>query len=473
MRLHLYTITMAVAVAVLCGGCVGRQSKEASVAPVAQVGSEYNQHQDQIAAVEPWEESWWRSFNDTVLDALIEDGLESNFDLQSFVYRIEQATALARQSGARLFPTIDLSASDRYEWDDLIATGENKDRDERTVIGGTLRWELDLFGRLSAARRARVLQQEASVQDWLDARLMLSGVIAETYFETKEQKRQLEVIFEQIEINESLLKLTTLRFGQGQSSIVDVLQQQEQLDETKARVPQTEARIAQLEYTLDVLLGKAPGEGDRVKASNFAKLPPMPAVGIPADLLQRRPDLRAAEKRLLALDERLGEAFADQLPSIVIGGGVDWRGDPRLGEAIRSAYASLSAPLFAAGERRVEVRLRRAEFEEGLAHYTEQFVNAVLEVESILVLERKLLERLELEEKQLHNAQRLLTEARNRFSQGLTDYLPVFTSLNIVQNLERQIVSARRDVLSARISLHRALGGPIAPPESVATLSSQ
>ena len=211
---------MAVAVAVLCGGCVGRQSKEASVAPVAQVGSEYNQHQDQIAAVEPWEESWWRSFNDTVLDALIEDGLESNFDLQSFVYRIEQATALARQSGARLFPTIDLSASDRYEWDDLIATGENKDRDERTAIGGTLRWELDLFGRLSAARRARVLQQEASVQDWLDARLMLSGVIAETYFETKEQKRQLEVIFEQIEINESLLKLTTLRFGQGQSSIV-------------------------------------------------------------------------------------------------------------------------------------------------------------------------------------------------------------------------------------------------------------
>ena len=473
MRLHLYPITMAVAVAVLCGGCVGRQSKEASIAPAAEVGTEYNQYPNEIATNGPWDESWWKSFNDKVLDALIEAGLENNFDLQSFVYRIEQATALARQSGARLFPAIDLSASDRYEWDDLIAVGENKDREERTAIGGALRWELDLFGRLSAARRARVLQREASVQDWLDARLLLSGAIAETYFETKEQKRQLEVILEQIEINESLLKLTTLRFGQGQSSIVDVLQQQEQLDETKARVPQTEARIAQLEYTLDVLLGNAPGEGDFVNASSFANLPAMPAVGIPADLLQRRPDLRAAEKRLLALDERLGEAVADQLPSIVIGGGVDWRGDPRLGDAIRSAFASLSAPLFAAGERRAEVSLRRAELEEGLARYTEQFINAVLEVESILVLERKLLERLELEEKQLFNAQRLLTEARNRFSQGLTDYLPVFTSLNIVQNLERQIVSARRDVLSARISLHRALGGPIASPESVANLSTQ
>ena len=138
------------------------------------MGSEYNQSQDATAAIEPWDESWWKSFNDTVLDALIQDGLENNFDLQSFVYRIEQATALARKSGARLFPAIDLT-SDRYEWDDLIAAGENKDREERTAIGGALRWELDLFGRLSAARRARVLQQEASVQDWLDARLLLSG----------------------------------------------------------------------------------------------------------------------------------------------------------------------------------------------------------------------------------------------------------------------------------------------------------
>lgn len=441
------------------------------MAPVAEVGTVYEQSQGLSATLEPWDQSWWKQFNDPVMDGLIELGLENNFDLQAFVYRIEQATALARQSGARLFPSIDLSASDQYEWDDRIASGENKDREERTAIGGGLRWELDLFGRLSAARKARVLQQEASVEDWLDARLLLSGAIAETYLETKEQKRQLEVIQEQIEINESLLKLTTLRFGQGQSSIVDVLQQQEQLDETKARVPQTEARIAQLEYTLDVLLGRSPGDGNLVKASNFAKLPPMPTVGIPADLLQRRPDLRAAEKRLLALDQRLGEAVADQLPSIVIGGGVDWRGDPRLGDAIRSAFASLSAPLFAAGERRAEVVLRRAQVEEGLARYTEQFINAVLEVESILVLERKLLERLELEEKQLSNARRLLTEARNRFSQGLTDYLPVFTSLNIVQNLERQIVSVRRNVLSARVSLHRALGGPIAPPESLAMLS--
>jgi len=473
MRRLLQSTIAATAFSVLCGGCAWRQSKKASTAAATEVGAVYEQAQRGSTTLEPWDRSWWELFYDPDLDALIEQGLENNFDLQAFVYRIEQATALARQSGARLFPSIDLGASDRYEWDDRIAAGENKDREETTAIGGGLRWELDLFGRLSAARRARVLQQEASVQDWLDARLLLSGAIAETYFETKEQKRQLEVILEQIEINESLLKLTTLRFGQGQSSIVDVLQQQEQLDETKARVPQTEARIAQLEYTLDVLLGKSPGEGDLVRGSSFAKLPPMPTVGIPADLLKRRPDLRAAEKRLLALDERLGEAVAEQLPSIIIGGGVDWRGDPRLGDAIRSAFASLSVPLFAAGERRSEVTLRRAELEEGLARYTERFIYAVLEVESILVLERKLLERLELEEKQLYNAQRLLTEARNRFSQGLTDYLPVFTSLNIVQNLERQIVSARRDVLSARVSLHRALGGPIAPPESVAALSSQ
>ena len=134
-------------------------------------------------------------------------------------------------------------------------------------------------------------------------------------------------------------------------------------------MPQTEARITSWN-TRWMFVGNAPGDGDLVNASSFANLPAMPTVGIPADLLQRRPDLRAAEKRLLALDERLGEAVADQLPSIVIGGGVDWRGDPRLGDAIRSVFASLSAPLFAAGERRAEVSLRRAELEEGLAHRT-------------------------------------------------------------------------------------------------------
>jgi len=162
---------------------------------------------------------------------------------------------------------------------------------------------------------------------------------------------------------------------------------------------------------------------------------------------------------------------AAQFPSLRIGLGVDWRGDPSFGNAIESAFADLAVPLFAGGERRAEVRRRKAEMDEALAAYAELFFSAIVDVESTLLLERKLNERLVLVVAQLQSAQRLLTEARNRYSQGLTDYLPVFTSLSIVQNLEREIVSSRRDVLSARVGLHRALGGPLLNPENQPLIS--
>jgi outer membrane protein TolC len=114
---------------------------------------------------------------------------------------------------------------------------------------------------------------------------------------------------------------------------------------------------------------------------------------------------------------------------------------------------------------------RKARLDEALAAYSERYLSALLEVEVALLAERKTEERLVLVEQQLVTAQRLLSEARNRFSQGLTDYLPVFTSLNIVQNLERDVVSSRRSLFSARVGLHRALGGPILTPDNPAIVS--
>lgn len=419
-----------------------------------------------------WAEgSWWRSFEDPVLTGLIEQGLDGSFSLRGFVARIEQAEALSQQSGASLWPTLNLAAGADAEWDGVVAATESRDREDSRSVGGLLRWELDLLGRLSSAHQARVLQQEARVEDWRDARLLLSAVIAERYFEIKEQQRQLEVLQAQIDINESLLKLTTLRYGQGQASIVDVLQQREQLDETKARVPAAEARRGALGYSLDALLGSVPGRGSRNWDAMISSPPPLPEVGIPAKLLASRPDLRASRLRVMAIDHEVGEAVAAQFPSLRIGAGVDWRGDPSFGNAIESAFADLAVPLLAGGERRAEVRRRQAELNEALADYADLFLSALGEVESTLLLERKLNERLVLVAAQLQSAQRLLTEARNRYSQGLTDYLPVFTSLNIVQNLEREIVSARRDVLSARVGLHRALGGPLLNPENQVLIS--
>jgi len=428
-----------------------------------EVPASFSESESATGAVLPsdWDYSWWETFNDEDLNRLVETGLTANFGLRQYVARIEQAAALAHQARAGLYPTLDLDAGYRSEWDGETASSESRDRQDASDLGFLLRWELDVWGRLSSLRRAGKLAAQATIEDWLGARLLLSTAIATTYFEVQEQHRQLEVIRAQIEINKTLLQLTTLRFGQGQSSIVDVLQQQEQLEATLARVPQTEARIGQLEYSLDVLLGRAPGKEDHVLSSRLGRPAPLPAVGVPALLLTRRPDLRGAQKRVLAFDYDVGVAVAEQLPSLSLGSGLGWTGDPGFGDAVTAVFGGLAAPLFDAGERGSEVTFRKARLEDALAGYSERYLAALFEVEAALLDERKSEEQLVLVEQQLVTAQRLLTEARNRFSQGLTDYLPVFTSLAIVQNLERDVVSARRRVFSARVDLHRALGGPM------------
>jgi len=424
------------------------------------------------ALPDDWNYSWWETFEDEDLNRLIESGLTASFELRQYVARIEQATALARQAGARLYPSLDFDTGYELEWDGETGADESRDRQETSSLGFLLRWELDIWGRLSSLRRAEKLEVQATIEDWLGARLLLSTAIAETYFEIQEQRRQLEVIREQIKTNETLLKLTSLRFGQGQSSIVDVLQQREQLEATLARVPQTEARIGQLAYSLDILLGRPPGEGNVVTSHRLERPSPLPSVGIPALLLTRRPDLKAAQKRVLAFDYDVGAAVADQLPTLTLWGDINWTGDPGFGDAVTTVFAGLAGPLFDAGERRSEVAFRKARLKEALAGYSDQYLSALFEVEAALLEERKNAEQLVLVEQQLITAQKLLSEARNRYSQGLTDYLPVFTSLSIVQNLERDVVSARRSVLSARVGLHRALGGPMLNADPPVMLSS-
>ena len=455
----------------VCGCSIHRVDEDAHRLEV-DLPARFSQTAAVASLPDGWDYAWWETFDDEDLNRLVESGLAANFGLRQSVARIEQAAALARQAGARLYPALDLDAGYQSQWDGETAAGDSRDRRDTADLGFPLRWELDIWGRLSYLRRAEELTAEATSEDWLGARLLLSAAIAQIHFEIQEQRRQLEVIRDQIDLNKTLLQLTSLRFGQGQSSIVDVLQQQEQLEATQARVPQTEARIGQLVYSLDVLLGRAPGQADNETSSRLGRPSPLPAVGVPAQLLARRPDLRAAQKRILALDYEVGAAVAEQLPNLSVGGSLRWTGDPGLADTVTTVFAGLAGPVFDAGQRRSEVTFRRARLEEALAGYAELYLSALSEVEAALLEERKREEQLVLVEQQLVTAQRLLTEARNRFSQGLTDYLPVFTSLAIVQSLERDVVSARRSVLSARVGLHRALGGPMPEPKPPVMVSS-
>lgn len=402
--------------------------------------------------------SWWTSFQDSTLNELMSKALASNLGLQQLTTRIDQAKAALDQAGGQLFPQVDADGVYQSRWEDGFSA---ENRTEAVSFRGLLQWEADVWGRLRSIRHAEAEEVEVAEYDLQAARLLLSASVAETYFQILEQEQQLELVQRQIEVNETLLDLTRLRFGQALASIVDVLQQQEQLDATRALVPGIESRRWQLEYTMDLLLGQAPEEARVRSEARLKVLPPAPSPGVPSDLLRNRPDLLALQHRMTALDYRVGEAIADRLPRFILDGSLGISGNPGLDTVTAALGGLVTGPVFDAGVRRAEVRRRRAILEEAILVYSETYLDAVREVETALVQEEKKRKEVALLARQLGTSQRLLTETQNRYTQGLTDYLPVLDAVQRQQNLERQLLTRHRELLSLRVTLHRALGGPM------------
>jgi len=470
---HCKPLVLAIALGIGAGGAGCLVHRPLSdVEPVLPAQTRFVQMPEAaVEAVTP-DQPWWQTFDDPVLNELVEQALADNLGLDELAQRVEQADALYRQAGARLFPSLSGSATYDSIWSELQDEPATR-REDASTVGGLLSWELDVWGRLRSAKGAQAQERQVTYYDWLGGRLLLTAVTAETYFEILEQREQLRLLKNQIQVNETLLELNQLRFGQGLSSIVDVLQQKEQLEATQTLVPAVEAREQQLRYTLDVLLGRAPGQTQIA----FGSLPAAPSAfeggTVPSDLLSDRPDLMADQHRITGLDYRVGEAIADRLPRFEIGGTLSAVGDPGFSSLVGSAFGSVVGPLFDAGERRAVVDLRKAELEEAVFRFSNNYLTAVRDVEVALLQERKQAEQVKLQDAQLTTAMNLLSETRNRYTQGLTDYLPVLAAIATEQNLQRELITSRRELLSRRVGLYRALGGPMAAPGQFAFIRDE
>lgn len=399
--------------------------------------------------------AWWKTLPDAALHREVDAALAQSPTQRQLAARIRQASASLRREGASLFPQIDLTAE---------AGGETLDpgsSETNASFGSLFSWELDVWGRIRSGVRARQRELDASIQDWLGGRLLVSAAVAETRFLILEQRARLAVLAQQIETNETLLGLVRHRVGQGISSRVDLLQQERQLDATRALVPPAEAELAAAQYALDALAGRPPGHGPRDSRRTLPDPPPLPAAGLPSDLLKNRPDLLARWNRILALDAEVGQALADRFPRFAIGASA---AGGRISD-VRALAAGLAttatAPVADGGARRAEVERRRALLEDALAGYANAWLEAVRDVESAIGRERKQAQRIALTARQLATTRETLDETRIRYSQGLTDYLPVIDALTSVQVLELSLVSQRREALALRVALHRALGGPM------------
>ena len=399
---------------------------------------------------------WWAGFDNAKLDSIIRQALTQNLDVSQALARLDQAAALTRRAQAVRLPQVSLEAIRQEEW------LEGEKETPLTQVGGALAWEIDAFNRLGAIALARQKEQAAFREAVETVRLSLSAAVAEAYFDAVAQRMQLALLERQIEVDRELLELTELRFKSGLTASVDVLQQSSQLAETESLVPIAQAAMRVAENRLDVLSGQAPDAMDRVTDNDgIVAVESIPFVGVPSDLLLNRPDLRALQSDLVAADALIGQAIAERLPRIVLDGSFSYVEGPDLSGTAAVLLGSLVQPLLDWGDRRAEVARNRAVYRERLAAFSQAYLQAIEDVENTLYQERKQREFLERLERRRQLLARTVEETTDRYTNGLTDFLPVLDAITELQRLERVLIQELRALVGFRIQLHRALGGQV------------
>lgn len=402
--------------------------------------------------------AWWKDFQSPELDRLITDALAANYDLAQARARLLQARAAAVISGSERYPELDLGADASFQRS--RSDGQTVDT-ENYSLGLAAGYEIDLWGRLRATANQAESLVEASIGDRDAAVITLAAEVTDRWLEIIELKNRIELIQNQLETNRTYLDLLIRRQRKGLTSALAVFQQEQIVAATESLMPLREAELAGAEYELAVLLGRPPRSPLHLKSDQMPGYPPLPPIGLPADLLRNRPDIRAAAARLESADWGAAAARANRLPALTLTGSAGYDSDQfdRLFDDWFAGFAAgILAPLIDGGRRAAEADRTLAVAEERLAAYRQTVLDALREVEDALIREKKQTAYLDSLEKELTAADNALTQANLRYRKGDSEYLDVLTSLNAVQQLERNLLSARRDLLVYRVSLYRALG---------------
>jgi NodT family efflux transporter outer membrane factor (OMF) lipoprotein len=466
-------LAVALVIAAACSSCllhdVDKQPK-APVAPPSKFENSTASENGAATKTRGGDGRWWRHFGDEELASLIEQALANNLDLKRAWARLEQAESFRRAATASLFPTVDASLqagrskSGPITMDLGMGDQTIKGRASNSFSASLpVSYELDVWGRVRAGVFAAEQDATAVRADVEAASMTIAANITERYLDVIEQRVLAALLEKQIVTNQQMLGLLELRFTTSEAALSDLYQQEQLIIAARAQLALIRGREQVADRQIAVLLGKPP---QATVAAQTIRLPepiPLPANGIPADLLQQRPDLRAAQRRVVAADYRVAQALAARFPTLGLSGSVGFSA-PDLGNFFDSLVwnfmGNVTAPLWDGGRRSAEHARTKAVVDESLNAYGQALLNALLEVESILILERQQREYIAQLQTQVTTAQRTVRAAERRFSAGVTpSFLPTLTALRSLQQVEQSLLSAKRQLLSQRVQLYRALGG--------------
>lgn len=409
--------------------------------------------------------NWWEAFDDPVLNDLVARAAQASPTLDAALARYNQARAAARIESADLFPQINAgtdASRQRVSGNRFQGNGTAQTYNQY-VVGGTLDYEVDLWGRIRNGAKAARADAQASGDDLASARLSLQTAVADAYARLRGLDAEAELLRQTVDAFGKAYDLTSRRHNGGIASGIDVNRARTVLDNARAQISAIANQRAATEHEIAALIGAVASDFAIAPRTQPLMSPTVPA-GAPSELLQRRPDIAAAERRMFAANARIGVARAAFFPSLTLGlsGGYQTT-HGQLFSTPNSFWglgpASTILNLFDGGRRRAQVRMSRAEYDELAADYRGTVLTAFREVEDALAANRHLGDQIAQQRSAATAAERTSQLALTRYRDGAADYLEVVTAQTDALDAQRALLSAETQRMRASVALVRALGG--------------
>jgi len=456
-------VALLTAIVLISGCAVGPNYKKPAVSAPATYRGLTPEEVGKTDTASIGDHKWWDIFQDEQLRSLIRTALQQNYDLRIAASRILQAQALLGITRADQFPTVDAGAGIS---DNRSAKSKFLPAFEQSTghVNLSAAWELDFWGkyrRATEAARANLLASESARQEVM---VTLVAAVAGAYFQLRAMDLELEISKRTLASRQESLRLTSLLADRGSTSMLDVRQAEQLVFTAGAEIPFLEQQIEQQENLISTLLGKNPSEVPRgQKLTEQARPPEVPA-GLPSSLLERRPDIRAAEQQLIAANALIGVARAAYFPQISLSGtsGFQTAALSNLFTGPAGTWnfgAALTQPVFTAGRIRSSVRLTEAQQQTALLFYQKTIQEAFRDVSNSLIAYRKTREFRAQEELLFQSAQDSARLSHMRYTGGVTGYLEVLTNETNAFSAELGVVQAQLNELQALVQLYESLGG--------------
>jgi NodT family efflux transporter outer membrane factor (OMF) lipoprotein len=417
--------------------------------------------------------AWWRVYGDARLDALVDQLGEANQTVAQYAAAYRQARALVGEARAAYFPTLGLSASASRAGQQLSRSSAGSASTGSTSsvsrVGNTFStsldasWEPDLWGKVSRTVSAQEAGQQAAAADLANARLSAQATLAQTYFQLRALDAQQKLLDDTVEAYKQALKLTQNRYAQGVAARSDVLQAQTQLQSAQSAAVDNGVARAQDEHAIAVLVGQ-PASTFSIPPSPLDGEPPVVPVALPSALLERRPDIAAAERKAAAANEQIGVAISAYFPSLTLSAQGGFESSVlsqlfTLPSRFWTVGPTLAATLFDGGLRHAQTQAARAAYDQQVAVYRQTVLAAFQDVEDNLASQRILAQEIVVQREAVDSARQALSIVTNEYRAGTVDYVTVLTAQTTAFSAEQKLASLAGQRMVSSVGLVKALGG--------------